>query len=425
MSDPLTNDEHRLEEIVAYLDGELPAEESARVERQLASDESYRRQLQGVERAWKALDELPRMTVGDQFSRTTMALTVEAARAEVHERTSALPVQKRRGRLAAWFTAAVAALLGFLVVRIALRQPERMLLADLPVIDNVDVYSQIDDPDFLRRLQSEFGPALAELGGKPDDPPAGVARLDATTPGDGREDWLQGLDALERTNLRAKYNRFRELPEREQQRQRALHDQITSSPDSAELQRTMFVYHEWLRGLSPARQFELRGMPPDERVQAVARWAEELRDDALFTLSEEELREFFRQMRGPFNDLVRSAAREAFTSPDRRRPGRAGEPIVNLQRALIRQFTAGMAQRGEFQTSLLEALPARTREPFEQLPPRDKVERVMAWRRQAEALQGQVSEQELERFFAEELDPETRAELLSLPPGEMQQSLRR
>jgi hypothetical protein len=50
---------------------------------------------------------------------------------------------------------------------------------------------------------------------------------------------------------------------------------------------------------------------------------------------------------------------------------------------------------------------------------------VLAWRRQAEALQGQVSEQELERFFAEELDTETRTQLLSLPPGEMQQSLRR
>src|SRR5215213_2456893 len=121
----------RLEEIVAYLDGELSPEESARVERRLASDESYRQQLQGVERAWKALDELPMLGVDDKFSRTTMELTVEAARSEVQKRSVALPIQRRRGRLATWLTAAAVAALGFLVVRLAWQNPERMLLADL------------------------------------------------------------------------------------------------------------------------------------------------------------------------------------------------------------------------------------------------------------------------------------------------------
>ena len=57
---PPSSDDHlqHLEEIVAYLDGELSAEESARVEQRLASDESYRQQLQSIERAWLALDQL-------------------------------------------------------------------------------------------------------------------------------------------------------------------------------------------------------------------------------------------------------------------------------------------------------------------------------------------------------------------------------
>src|SRR5262245_53067800 len=119
MSDPLNANEQRLEEIVAYLDGELSPEESARIERRLASDESYRQQLQGVERAWKALDELQMPTAGDKFARTTMQMTVDAARAELLEKTAAVPIARRRTRLANWLVAAAAAALGFLVVRLA------------------------------------------------------------------------------------------------------------------------------------------------------------------------------------------------------------------------------------------------------------------------------------------------------------------
>jgi hypothetical protein len=418
--------EQRLEEIVAYLDGELSAEESARVERRLASDESYRQQLQGVERAWKALDELPMLAADDKFSRTTMELAVDAARAEVQEKTIALPLQRRRGRLATWFVAAAAAALAFMVVQLAWQNPERMLLADLPVIDNVDVYSQIDDPDYLRLLRTEFGPELDELGGEPDKAPDGADRMQVVMQAGLRDSWLRELAPAERTNLQAKFNRFRELPPQEQHRLRQLHQQIASAPDSSELQRALFVYHEWLHGLPPARQFELRSMPAAERVRTVRQWASEMRDDALFALSEEELRRFVRKMREPLNELLRSTAKDMLRAPQVRRPNRMAEPMgPNLPRELAMQFASEVARPGKFQSAVVEALPERTRAPFEQLPPREKVERVMAWKRQAEALQGEVSEQELERFFAEELDAETRAELLSLPPGEMQQALRR
>ena len=64
---------------------------------------------------------------------------------------------------------------------------------------------------------------------------------------------------------------------------------------------------------------------------------------------------------------------------------------------------------------MLQALPERTHEAFKSLEPRQKIDRIMTWLRQSESLQGEVSQEALERFFAEELDAETRAELLSLP----------
>jgi hypothetical protein len=393
MADSFDPNQQRLEEIVAYLDGELSPEESAHVERRLASDESFRQQLQSIERAWNALDELPLAFVDDKFSRTTMELAVHEAAAEVREKTVSLPIQRRRRRLSNVFVAAAAAALGFLVVRLAWQSPERLLVADLPVVDNIDVYSQFEGPPFLRTLRTELGGQFNELTRDSNNVAQRIERMDSLDDVSRRDDWLQQLDDEQRTNLRAKFNRFRNLSPPEQQRLRALHEQIVEASDARELEQAMFAYHEWLGGLPPARQFELRNMPTEERIRTVREWLGEMRDDAILTLSEDELKRLLRQLR---------KAR-----------------IQSLQSA------AGPARPGEIQAVVLEALPERARAPFRELPPKEKSERFTTWMRQAEALAGEVSQEQLERFFAEELDAETRAELLSLPPSEMQQALRR
>ena len=422
---PSDNDEQRLEEIVAYLDGELSPEESARVEQRLASDEGYRRQLQSIERTWHALDELPQEYVDDRFSRTTMELAVQAATAEVQERTMALPVVRRRRRLSTALAACAAAALGFLIFRIASQAPDRTLLADLPVVDNVDVYTQFDSPDFIRALQKELGDDLHELGCEPCQAPQRIERLKVVSQVDGRDEWLRDLDDEERTGLRAKFNRFQQLPAAEQERLRQLHQQIAAEPDAERLRRAMLVYADWLGGLPPARQFELRTMSPDDRIKTVERWADEMRDDALLTLSDEELRRFADKISEPLEELQRDALREAWKAsdgPDRRRGADGLNQIPNV---MFRRVAMGMGRSGEFQDAVLEALPPRTHEAFKSLQPRQKIERLMTWIRQSETLEGEVSQEALEKFFAEELDAETRAELLSLPAGEMEQALRR
>jgi hypothetical protein len=229
--------------------------------------------------------------------------------------------------------------------------------------------------------------------------------------------------------LRAKFNRFRELPQEAQQRLRQLHEEIVAADDAPQLEQAMLVYHAWLGGLPPARQFELREMAAQERIGAVKALAREMRDDAMFTLSEEELKQFVRRMREPVEELMRAAAKD-FAAKEMPRGGgdrRANRfsPPPAMGRVLAMQFAAGVARPGKFQQALIEALPERTHEAFQALPPREKVERFQTWMRQAEAQRGEISQAELERFFAEDLDVESRAKLLSLPPGEMQQALRR
>ena len=427
MPEPSYYPEADLEEIVAYLDGELPAAESARVERRLASDEAYRQQLQSVERAWAALDELPMATVDDKFSRTTMQLTVQVAAEEVQQLTVAMPRIRRRHRLSTFLAAAAAMALGFLVFQLARQNPNQMLLADLPVIDNVDVYTQFEDTSFLQTIDRELGDEFRQMQGESSDLAARMVRFETVASPANREQWLRSLSDADRTSLRAKFNRFRELPPPEQQRLRDLAADISRLPEAEKLHQTMLLYQEWLGGLPPPQQFELRTLPAAERVRTAKDWVDKSRDDALLSLSSDELKVLTRKVRKPLEELLRSATHDLNVGDHNHGPRNSRPPfpsVGQLRRELTIQFARDVALPGKFQSVVIEALPERAQAPFSQLPPREKIERFMTWMRQVEALRGNVPQQELERFFAEELDAESRAELLSLPPGEMEQALK-
>src|SRR6185369_12825375 len=105
------------DEIVAYLDGELPPQDCRRVESRLATDEEYRQELNDLDRAWEALDALPASTVDDGFARTTIELACVASEADFTDRTAAAKVANRN-RMWRWIAAGVAAgLFGFIVGR--------------------------------------------------------------------------------------------------------------------------------------------------------------------------------------------------------------------------------------------------------------------------------------------------------------------
>ena len=74
--------EQPAEELVAYLDGELPPEECRHIEARLAADADYRQQLRDLDQAWEALDALPTRKANDDFARTTMELVTVAAQAD-------------------------------------------------------------------------------------------------------------------------------------------------------------------------------------------------------------------------------------------------------------------------------------------------------------------------------------------------------
>jgi anti-sigma factor RsiW len=143
------------EEIVAYLDGELDAEAEARVVRHLSEDATYRSRLGQLQHAWDLLDNLRRTEADDEFVNSTVAMV--AVQAEQESKSQQMRVVRQRSL--AWLALTAVVLLsvasGYFVLHRRMTRGDRNLVRDLPVIERVDEYRNIDDIDFLKRLERE------------------------------------------------------------------------------------------------------------------------------------------------------------------------------------------------------------------------------------------------------------------------------
>ena len=143
------NDFSVIEELTAYLDGELDQETMQDVEMRLGKDPAYLAKMQSLQKTWDLLDCLPTTEPGTSFTKTTMELVVgEAVKSEKRRRNHgwAWP-----GRIAIML--ALPALLfatAFGVMRKLQNEPDRLLIENLSVIENYPRYDAIEcDMDFL------------------------------------------------------------------------------------------------------------------------------------------------------------------------------------------------------------------------------------------------------------------------------------
>lgn len=141
--------------LVAYLDGELDDESSREIEQRLTSDSALRDQLTRLERTWDALDELEQIEVDEGFTKTTIEMVAVAAEEEYQQEESQRPVQRRRRWLLGAAGLAVACLAGAAFVWGFAPDPNQELIEDLPVLQRLDEYQQIDDIEFLKLLHEK------------------------------------------------------------------------------------------------------------------------------------------------------------------------------------------------------------------------------------------------------------------------------
>ncbi|REK06778.1 MAG: hypothetical protein DWQ37_22305 [Planctomycetota bacterium] len=143
------------DELTAYLDGELDAEAVRRVEERLARDADYRQELHKLERAWDLLDGLPRATVDDEFTKSTLEMVALSASQEAEAVAQELPRRRRRQRIVGIVSMVAALLVGFVVGTQIWPDPNRDMLMDLPVLEDLDLFYQADNIEFLRLLEEE------------------------------------------------------------------------------------------------------------------------------------------------------------------------------------------------------------------------------------------------------------------------------
>jgi len=153
--DPADEDAQLREELVAYLDGELDAEQSRRVEERAAAEPNARQMLQELDRTWHMLDELDSPATSEDFTCTTLEMVALAAADDVEKAKAQQP--RRRRRAALWAAAGLfgAAAAGFLIVASLVPDPNTQLLRDLPILENYEQYHEIDSIEFLRALNNE------------------------------------------------------------------------------------------------------------------------------------------------------------------------------------------------------------------------------------------------------------------------------
>jgi anti-sigma factor RsiW len=151
----LTTEEAIDQEIVAYLDGELDAAAAAAVERRMAEDPRYSARLNRLEKAWDLLDTLGRTEADDDFTHSTVAMVALKAQEDVAAQTKSAGRQQTLRWVALAAVALVAAGLTYYFVDERLNRENRALVRDLPVIERLDEYRNIDTVEFLERLQKE------------------------------------------------------------------------------------------------------------------------------------------------------------------------------------------------------------------------------------------------------------------------------
>ena len=125
------------------------------MENRLASEEKVRRRLQQLAQSWDLLDQLPRTTVTDAFTRNTVEMVAQAAEQEMGKAAKSEPRRGKSRWLLTVLAAIAACLIGYFCVVHFRSDPNEELLRNFPVIQDQDSLKQAGSIDFLKKLDQK------------------------------------------------------------------------------------------------------------------------------------------------------------------------------------------------------------------------------------------------------------------------------
>lgn len=425
------------EELIAYLDGELTPEAERRIEELLSADTGVRKRLQALERTWNLLDDLDSVPVGGQFTQTTLEMVAVAAGRDLERETADAPRRLRRNGLMILVGALLAALLGFGSVWLLRPDPDRQLLQDLTVLENLDEYDQVDNVEFLRMLRK------AGLFDEPDDdvslPPIIKNELSSQ-----RRARIEAMTPSQKLQLQQLEERFAAFDEEHQDRLRQLDASMLADPDASVLRRVLHDYCEWLTTLPSFTRAELAEMEPAARVTSIKkRIQDEIARSGGRKLGRKDAEALMKWAR----ELVVKHEKQLISALPSSELGRISDATPQMRHRMLfwqlwQRWQSAVALKTtppvltDADLSDLRAeLSADVRKRMASKPPVDQWRMAAGWVRStlqrqtfARGFHGPLSEAEdarLADFFENDLTDREREQLLSLPGEEMQRALQR
>ena len=268
---PKTDGDSLDEQLVAYLDGELPAEAQRQLELKLAEDAWSRDRLRHLQQTWDLLDHLPNAQTDRSFTRTTVEMVATKASEDVGAQQRAM---ERRARLRWVYGGALAAAtlaVGYLACWLLWTARVDRQVRDLPVVENLDLYRNAESIDFLRELDSRGLFASDDLA---PEIAAAPRRLFVELDDASVRQKARQLTPVEKTQLQRQQARFDRLPLSDpdpklQDRMRQLNASVSTAEDRDRLFRIMAQYCEWLKSLSPDERSALLALPTQERLARI------------------------------------------------------------------------------------------------------------------------------------------------------------
>jgi anti-sigma factor RsiW len=159
--------------LVAYLDGELTEPASKEIDQVLSKSPAVRHDVEMLARTWDLLDQLPRLSSGEDFTARTLAVAKDEEAPKPLLPPGWLewlqgPQLRRGGIVFAWVTVlSVSALAGYTVTSRWIPDESEDLLRNLEVVEKLDLYRNVESAEFLNQLDNKFGSFDARPASKP------------------------------------------------------------------------------------------------------------------------------------------------------------------------------------------------------------------------------------------------------------------
>ena len=318
--------------------------------------------------------------------------------------------------------AAALVVLAFAAARAFVPSQNHALVADLPVIAQLDVLTEVGNIEFLRGL------AQLDFESVPRSSTAASRELEIANwkTFDERRQWIESLPANQKAELAAKFDRFEKLSPApaEQDRLRKLESDIEAASDRTKLEATLASYAAWLQARTQGEKLSLRNrdVSTAKRLERAEQLLAESQRDARRQLSLEDekalqdaILSIVEERRG---ELVQEIGRQGHTDPEQRIGRRSAAQVALV---IIGRDMQNDDRRRKLLDRLTGHLSPEAQDYLNSLDGRQRMRQL--WRWVYDALGPKFGPQNLEQFFTDELNDDQRAYLLGLPHSDMEVQL--